>query len=438
MSTLDVSDLTLKVETQEDTSTVKVAWCVSPRLSDYLKQHEARDPHILLLIVSGDGDHQTAQQYQVVPLQTGMTFVGLRHAGINVIRATVVWRMAGEPKPSRAISKISWVYDRGYAPELEILKKRREMLWHHEEEVTLVPGGTAEKKIQQMLDDVNQAIEDIYDGPRSVVISSEISSVIRAEIDTQVEVAVTPDKFAPEPHPVEKWLANFASPKRKRDECHSRKYALLGLAKLIGLIILSPVILAGIVVLWVCSKLLCILVAIAYLLWGYRTINWRAIFTWGIEPPGDLRLGMKPSVWWYKKVPSQIEEDPATDRQFVYTPRHPITLVANPPVVLAVIFAIWSIVALDNTWLTAFWVVVALIALGFGTSTAIIAHHESKSGRIQRQTRRQAKLAHELERVTCDAPQQSGVVDCDLKPAQLTPRLVFLETKNKVCKPFSE
>lgn len=438
MSTLDASDLTLKVETQEDTSTVKVAWCVSPRLSDYLKEWEARDPHILLLVVSGDGDHQTAQQYQVVPLQTGMTFVGLRHAGINTIRATVVWRMVGEPRPSRAIGKISRVYEWGYPPELEVLKKRREALWHHQEEVILVPGGTAEKKIHQMLEEVNRDIEVLYDGPRSIAISSEILDVHRAAVDTSVAVTVTPDKFAREPWPVEKWLANFASPKRKRDECHSRKYALLGLAKLIGLIILSPVILAGILVLWACSKLLCILVAMAYLLWGHRHLNWQTLFTWEMETPAELRRGMQPSVWWYKKVPSQIEGDPAMNSAYVYKPRHPITLVANPPVVLAVIFAIWSIVTFNNTWLTSFWVVVGLIALGFGTSTAIIAHHESKSGRIQRQTRRQAKLAHELARVTCDASQQSGVVDCDLKPAQLTPRLVILETKNKVCKPFSE
>lgn len=435
MVTLDASDLTLKVGATrggENTSTVTVAWCLSQRLSNYLQEVGARDPHILLFVSNGRDGYYKPQQFQVVPLDTGLTYIGLRHAGSNIIQATVIWRMDGKARPRQVIenegigSLFRWQYPLGN------LHERHNQLMEHREKV--VPGGNAERKLNEMLVKVNQQIEAVYDEPRQPVLAPYDIDVHHAPVTARVDVDVPKEMFAKEPWIVQKWLADFASPRRKIDQCHSRKYALYGLAKLAGIVLVSPFIAAY----WLVIKLISLVLILWFMLRGSRKIGYRALFSWRWVRPDVVWEDIEPSVWWFKKVRSSIEEDPATDHTYTFKPRHPVFLIVNPFVLAIVGLVTWAAVAVSATWA---YVLIGAVVIAAIAAIAIMwwyVKRDPSEVKARREAKERARLASELNAVTCGMPQASGVVTGELKPKHQTVHLVFLETKSRVCKPFSE
>jgi|GEM_PF-6699865 len=430
MTTLNSSDLTIKVGSTrggENTSTVKVAWCLSKQLSDYLTAEEARDPHVVLFVTHDRDGRAEPQQFQVVPLHTGLTYIGLRHAGINTIHATVVWRMDGKGKPSQMISCLDDVYERDWP--LAPLRAKRDKLYRHFDIV--MPGGAAERKLNEMMDRVNAQIEAIYDGPTSAMMREHISYVWRAHFETSVDVDVPKEMFAREPWAVQRWLANFASKQRKIDECHSRKYALYGLAKLAALIVVSPLIAAF----WLVLKTICAIFVLWHLLWGSRFIGYRALFSWRMANPFEVSRPADYSIWWYRRT-SPVERELGLNTGFRL--RHPIFLLVNPPVILGSALVAWAIIATNNFWVNFTASLIVGIATVVVTALWFIGTKGVKNARVRQEQKERERLAGELAAITCDLPQQSAVVNYELKPRRQTVRLAFLETKSWVCKPFSQ
>jgi len=431
MEKLDSSDLTLKVGRTrggENTSTVTVAWCLSQRLSDQLVDEHARDPHVLLFVTHDTNGHAVAQQFQVVPLHTGMTYVGLRHAGINTIHAMIVWRMEGRGKPSQMIRHLGDVSSAEWP--VEALHDRRNLLYKHFDKV--MTGGAAERKLQDMIDRVNKQIEDVYDGPQDAMLREFIPRVDQFYFSTAIDVDVPKGMFAREPWAGERWLANFASKKKKIDECHSRKYALYGLAKLVGVIVASPLILAY----WLLLKSVCALFVMWHLLLGSRSIGYRALFSWRFASPMEVTRHTGRSIWWFRRLTADEKKSLHTNAEF--TARNAIFVIVNPPVLLGITLIAWLIIALNSFWVNLLICIAVVLAILVVAALWLFSTKGVEDAIARHEARERARLAAELAAVTCATPQQSAIVGYEIKPRRQTVRLAFLETKSWVCKPFSQ
>lgn len=417
------TDLTLVVSPTRggNTANVKVAWCLSKNLSEYLQQREAREPHLLVYV--SHGENATPQQFKLVQLSQGMTIIGLRAAGTNTIHATIVWRQAGEAGPVSVIKNLHDVYE-SYNPGVAELKAKRAEVYRQMDSSAV--ESDVYKAAQRELAKINKQLENTYDyNDRLTKISETISYVNQVDLQVSVDVNVPEGMFAKQPNRVVKWLADFATDGRKVDECKMRKYAGMGFLKLIAYGVLIPL-------LWIFAKTTSLLYLLWLLLLGKRNIEYSAIFCWEPENPAELGRYTGRSFWWYNKIKPG---DPWASAR--YELRHPVFLIINPPVLLAL-----GLIALIVFSINAAWVYGAALALAVvgGSIFAVYAWqwHRKKSGpKPEEVNRYRIKLGNDLDNLVCNTPRKSGVVTDEIKPRRMTLTLLFEETKSRVCKPFS-
>lgn len=413
----------------QNNSTVTVNWCVSERLAQFLVQENARDVCVLILVTTEN--MAKAQQHQVVRLGQGQTYIGLRAKGINTIHATVIWRRPGEKRPDQAIKDLSYAYDEGYLDALELKKQINQL------ESTLKRARSKEKRVtlQQEIDLLKHRREAIYNGPRKVYLTRS-GRFERSGFETSYDVDVAEEMFAPPPPRVLRWLADFASPRKRIDQCHTRRYAIYGLLKLIGIGLLVPFIAA----LWVLVKIVLLTLVAIVAIGGMRRINFKPVLVWGFgeleDDLSEIWEDTLPSRWYWKKK-AGIEEA-SSDSHFER--RTGILPIVNPATIVVAGVIIWLLSLFEFTSQRLLWIVGgALLGLLIGAILVkIVLSVKSSERNSQSNVSHNAKaLEHELEGVVCVTP-QTGITDRAMAPKRPSVHLKFLEVKSKVCRPYSE
>ncbi len=416
MPPFDSRDLIVQVEeTTPNSPTVKVGWRLSPRLFEYIRECASRDPHILLLVT--DSDNTRPQQFQVVPLSQGMTYLGLRHAGRNTIHAKIVWSGFGdEPVRKALLRKGMWeITSTRPDEEVEQLQAKRLELASNEPE----PGTPAHAELKAVYAQLHEAYTLAY----QYEISNSLP-VNRMEFETTIDVTVPPDMFAKEPGQLAKSIANFASHKHRVDQCETRKYVILGIAKMIGLVLAAPIVAAA----WIIAKIAMVAVLAFLLFIGMRDIPYVEVFDWhfGVGDFWDELHELKPSFWWYRKVPKPEGKPWLND---TYVQRSLPRLWLNPPVVALLLGLIWFGAKFNFLPLIMGWVAGALIS-----SIALRMIMKRRKAKEDKPAPDPSQDLAPLVTVTVE----SGMTTQHLQPAQKTLALTFLEVKSKVCKPYSE
>lgn len=432
MADFDSSDLVLTIgSTQggQSFATVTVAWCLSERLAAYLTRVEARDPQVLILVSDHGGTR--AQQHQVVPLETGLTYVGLRHSGTNTIHATVVWRRPGEANPRRLITlRDAYTYGDSKWKEIEAKRKLCKRALSNAER--LPESNPWHARFSEFADRLNREIESLYDQEQMVEIEDCISRVDKLKFESKIDVVVPKEMFAPEPNRVLKWLANYASGKRRVDQCETRKYAIFGALKLLAVIVLSPLAVVAIAAIELCR----ILGFLWFLFLGKRNLDWRALFTW--KDPATLNgawRNRKPSFWTHKKTSEKNDWDEIVTH---YEERLPVFWLVNPPALAAIALITWAVLATSTPWVFVCAIVIAALIIGAVIYGTYLGTQDEAKVKSTREAKAQAKIGRQLNPLVYKQPQRNAVVAEELKPKRITVRLKFLETKSAVCRPYSE
>lgn len=436
-TSLGPNDLTLVVGSSrngQNTANVTLKWQLSERLAKQLLTQEVRSP--CMLIVVSDGRRDGIQQYKLVPLKTGFTFLSLRAIGTNTIHATIVWQgRDADMTPRHAIGKIKVIYDTMANPRISSLYAQ---LFQVNYEIGIKQGTEEEPVLKTEASRLNRLISELYDQP-VVTINRYLKDIDRLDFESVIDVNVPKEMFAPDPSPIIKWLANKGSRGRKIDQCDMRKYVLLGLSYLALIAVTSP----ARVAVWVLWKLVELVIVGALLFVGKRGIDFEPLFSWGWTKPNQIYSHLQRSVWLYKK------HEPSLYRS-TFELRSAIFFWLNPPAIVITAIIVWI------TWVSGIAWIAAIVGGAFGafilaSTLSMHGNEAARKARLEAFKKRQeaAKERREVERqsvleqnltqlVSTEDNSGNRVVEEELRPVRQTVTLLFDDAKSWVCLPFAE
>lgn len=247
----------------------------------------------------------------------------------------------------------------------------------------------------------------------------------------ELDVIVPDSAFAKEPNRLIKWAAGVREwPTPARDECHMRKRALASVPYLLTM---------G--VLWVLAVVWYLLLAGAYSIAGLRGVEYRGIVRPLRHDVRDWLLDDSDhsSRWFFG------DNDP--EWPYRRTLRHPFWWVVNPLTITICVLAGLLVGALsDIKWLRLLIIglpvvagVIVLLASTVVKDVVSRLYKRFECWRDERaKARRQAaigKTAQRMATISCSLTDQRP--KSPSLPAERRVQYLFMEAKNKVCKPFA-
>ncbi len=417
----------------QNTANVTVDWCLSPRLRDFVANELAdKSPSILLAVTT---DNRTRrQQYKVVPIDEGRAYLSFRRSGINTVHATLVWQAIGEPSPARAIKNIGYALEE-FRPGLAELEAESADL-----RFTLFgdfePKLDEKARIHERLEAISNEMNALLMQPHKYRINTVNYDFRALEFESMQDVDVPPGMFGKKPKGLRKWLAEFGGFDSEYDQCANRGHVIKGVAKLIGLTLVSPFI----AFVWLMVKLFDLAAIALLVFFGKRDINFDPLLSWRFINPAEIWADLAPS-WWLTK-----REVPDADYVYIvsYPPRHWVfRCILNLPVLTALAAVVWLVVTFlgSEVLLLLMYAVIGLLA-GGATYAFLSRSRQLKSAeRKQREeAERKTRLERNLAALTCSTAGEVGnrfVTDAP-EPTRTTLRLVKGRLKSRVCLPYEQ
>lgn len=435
-------------------STVPVRWCISRETAEMIEAEGILDPQLLIVI---EQNGQELERY-VVPLEDQMRYIQFRRPGTNVIHATVMWQPDDEEPSVKEI--VTGRTDSGLyraqmlsmkRPETEALEAKAQSLRRKQRDVDAEDAEYV--VLQTEIDQIEAEVaEKRFSESPEVSVRADFDTIKRIDAEFQLDVVVPEEMFAKEPPRWMKWLGTRYSTWQSaaRDQCDLRRRAIITGFTLpfvwAWLAIKNTVMflaVAGVVLL---VEIINLGQIAALLLLGARNINYKPLNPFDEEVNDfvkDIGKDLKPSFWWTKKVKSDDGF-----YEYKYELRHPVLLVVNPPVVLALAAIAFGLYLLLSTAL--FHLIVGIIGglfLSIVLIVGVLASEAAANNRAtralrreqeakERKERREALLRKDLEQLACSSASRDVSISA-LPKERRTVALRFQALKVKVCKPFA-
>ncbi len=403
---------------------VPVSWCLSPDLTERLKEQGVKNPYMLIVISNGDAEVSR----HVVPLTDLMTYIQFQKPGKNRIHGTVVWsNHDGDPK------KVLTEKDDFGGYRCSVLERRDPMLDRFRKPYEGVDWWRVARELGRE-DESEETLREESALREEVILQRWFTSMKRIPEADVLDVEVSEKMFAKAPPKVVQWFVNQLPWERKtHDQCHFRRRLMTTIPLVLPWVVLKSLLVLA-------AEFLSLLSIAVLLIGGMRRIDYGPLRHPLSEMPWETWKRTSSSIWYTTK------DDKGTSILLWLVNPATVSVLAVVAGLLAYFGVLDSVTAFLLRWILPIGGIIAVLATAafvlrkrFGAW--VIDWHERRT--MQRAERQEASktAAHEaylrdLELLACsDSPRPTSFRE--LPKEHRTVRLRYLDLKAKVCKPFA-